>query len=124
MHQYFSNLSYGILTLEHTQESYFSNDTLEIKIFLPRYDGISDECQISGAGTTYNLHKVSFGLVMTDHAEAIFKANTQLKHTIPTKEHFNIYFFYTEDKGGHWCDQLSVIRNSLHVSSHDTNTTR
>ena len=74
-----------MLTLKHTQESDFSNDTLEINMLLPKDDEISDDCQISGAGTTYNLHKVSFGLVITDHAEAIFKYTTQLKHSIPTK---------------------------------------
>ena len=79
-------------TLEHTWESDFSNDTLEIKMFLTKDDDISDYCQIIVSGPTYKLHKVSFGTVITDHAEAIFKDTTQLKHPIPTKEHFTNAF--------------------------------
>ena len=82
-----------MLTLEHTQESDFSNDTLEINMFLQRDDDISDDFQISFADPTYKLHKVSFGTVITDHTEAIFKATTHLKHPIPTKEHSTNAFF-------------------------------
>ena len=102
MNKYFGNLSYGMLTLEHKWESDFSNDTLDIKMFLPKDDN-SDDFQISVAGPTYKLHKVSFGTVIKDHTEAIFKATTQLKHPIPTKDHLTNALFCTKDKGGHWC---------------------
>ena len=72
-------------------------------MFLPKDDDNSDDFQISGAGPIYKLHKVSFGTVITDHAEAILKDTNQLKHPLPTKEHLTNALFCTKDKGGHWC---------------------
>ena len=71
----------------------FSKDTLDIKTLLPKDDGISYYWWISGAGKTYNIHKASFGHVITDHTESIFKDTTQLRHTIPTKDNFTISYF-------------------------------